>query len=132
MQIEDHRLYTFSYDSKQQILDFIWKDSTNEMSDDDFKDALRAFAGQAAAQGATRLLVDVRRFHHAMNDTVGSWRAQEITPLYNGAGIERFAYVVPEQAPATPSDTPDTSSDGEDFATRFFHSDVDARGWLAG
>lgn len=132
MPIEDHPLYTFSYDPDQRILDFVWKDSTKEMSDDDFKDALRAFAKRGAAQGATRLLVDVRRFHHAMNEALGAWRAQEITPLYNRAGIRRFAYIVPEQAPATPSGTPDVASEGEDFATRFFHAESDARSWLVG
>ena len=132
MVIEDTPLYRFSFTESDAVLDFVWKEATSEMSDDDFKRALRAFVLNAARHCARALLVDVRAFRHPLGEGIAAWRDAEISPLYNGAGIRRFAYVVPAQAPATPDGAPDPPSAGEDFATRFYHDEADARRWLRG
>ena len=130
MVIEETQLYTFHFRAEGKLLDFIWKEATAGMQDDDFKDALRSFALQAATQGARRLLVDLRNFKHAMGEGLVTWRDAEITPLYNKAKIEQFAYILPEGAPGTPADAPDRKGDGEDFFTRFFPSESAAHAWL--
>jgi hypothetical protein len=65
-----------------------------------------------------------------MNKDLGAWRDAEISPLYNSAGIQRFAYILPAGAPEPPA-APDKKSPGEDFYTRFFATEDAAYGWVA-
>ena len=130
MIVEDTRLYTFQFHSEPDVLEFIWKEATQDMQDEDFKEALRAFTIRAAEKGATHLLVDLRPFRHKMNKELGAWRDTEISPLYNKAGIKRFAYILPAGAPGTPESEPDKRSPGEEFYTRFFTSEDAAHSWV--
>ena len=100
-----------------------WTPATEAMTDDDFKDALEAFADLAEGRRARNLLVDVRDFRHQVGEALGVWRAETIVPRYNRAGIRKFAYVVP--GAGGPSGGP-----GEDFETRAFDSEDAALAWF--
>ena len=61
-----------------------------------------------------------------------AWRAAEITPQYNRAGVRRFAYVFAADADLPPSsEAAPEAYEGEDFATRFFHAEDAATAWVA-
>ena len=68
------------------------------MTDDDYKQALREYARLVLKHRARRALIDLRRFRYRLgdSDTLGSWWANEIVPLYNQAGLEKFAFVLTE------------------------------------
>jgi hypothetical protein len=100
-----------------------WTPATATMTDDDFKDALEAFADLAEGRRASNLLVDVCNFRHEMGEALGVWRGEAIIPRYNRAGIRKFAYVVP--GAGGPSGGP-----GEDFETRAFDSEDAALAWF--
>jgi hypothetical protein len=100
-----------------------WTPATATMTDDDFKDALEAFADLAEGRRASNLLVDVCSFRHEMGEALGVWRGETIIPRYNRAGIRKFAYVVP--GAGGPSGGP-----GEDFETRAFDSEDAALAWF--
>jgi len=100
-----------------------WTPATAAMTDDDFKDALEAFADLAEGRRARNLLVDVCNFRHQVGEALGGWRGEAIVPRYNQAGIRKFAYVVP--GPGAPM-----GGAGEDFETRAFDSEAAALDWF--
>ncbi len=129
MNAKSHRFYDLDFNAANNLLSFLWKEDTSEMNDEDFKNGLRDFALTAGKHGATRLLVDLRRFRHRPGDEVMAWRGAEVTPLYHLVGVERFAYVLPEGAPAPPADAPDRNP-GENFSTRYFAKPAEAEAWV--
>ena len=132
MELFRNDYFSITHDASAAALKIAWTEKTAEMGVEDFKDALRRLAGHAEEHGAHRLLVDVTRFRFAVGPEIGPWRGHEITPRYNAAGVAKFAYVFPEGADLPPSsaEAPEAYS-GEDFATRFFHSEDSARAWFA-
>jgi hypothetical protein len=131
MEIAQHRLYTFDLDTAASLLSFLWTPATAEMTDDEFKEALRAFGAEAVWHGARRCLIDLRHFRHRPGEAIGRWRKEEVVPLYHRAGVEKFAYVLPEGAPAPPEDAPGKAEEGERFLTKAFSSVASARSWLS-
>lgn len=133
MLIAQHRHYDFDWEPTAGILAIVWKESTASMHDEEFRSALQAFAGAVEAQGAKRVLVDLRGFRHRPGEGIGPWREEQITPRYNAAGVQRFAYVLPKDQEPTPPDAEDRpASPGEAFPTRYFATDEAARTWLGG
>ncbi len=132
MQLYDNDFFTITHDPASAIITIAWTEKTAHMRDDDFKEALERFAGFAEGYKARRLRVDVTRFRHALSPEIGAWRDEIIVPKYHDAGVERFAYVVGEGAPA-PADEGDAPEEAarENFSTRFFTSEEAARVWLS-
>ena len=131
MDLSTHTYYTFQWE--EGVLSFLWQPATEQMTGEDFKSALTAFAEQAEAHPGAGLLVDVSEFRHQPGEEVGPWRDREITPRYNGAGVRRFAYVLGEGKPLPPTGSDgQPAAPGEQFVTRYFPSRKAARAWLAG
>lgn len=132
MRLHASEYFEITHDAESGILEIDWTERTAEMSDETFKAALQRFAGFAAERGARSLMVDVTRFRHRMGADIGAWRAAEITPQYNRAGVRRFAYVFAADADLPPSsEAAPEAYPGEDFATRFFHGEDEATAWVA-
>lgn len=130
MNVASHRFYDLDFDAQTGLLRFLWKEKTAAMTDDDFRNGLRHFALVAFKHEASRLCVDLRGFRHRPAEETMSWRGQEITPLYHLLGVERFAYILPEGAPAPPADAPEQNP-GENFKTRYFAKPEDAAAWIS-
>jgi hypothetical protein len=81
------------------ILELRWLSSTAAMTDDQFKETLELFAGQAEQAQRPFLLIDSTEFLHAIGQGVREWRDREIIPRYNAAGTSKFAFLVPEGFP---------------------------------
>jgi hypothetical protein len=69
------------------------------------------------------------RYHLADADGLASWWANEIVPLYNQAGLERFAFVLPEGEQA-PDDAHAEAQEGQQFLTKQFATRQAAISWL--
>jgi hypothetical protein len=56
------------------------------------------------------------------------WRLKNISPRYSAAGVRRFAFLLPKEAPVPPM--MNQSSPSEDFLTRGFNSAEKVMAWL--
>ena len=130
MKLQETDYWTIDYDADRGVTSLLWTEATEDMTDDDFKDALECLAGVAEDKRSPRVMVDIRTFRFPVGADIGPWREQTIVPRYNNAGIERFAYLTGPGGP--PPRAPAKAADSEDFLTGFFDSASEAQTWLAG
>ena len=132
MELSRHPFYVFDLDEHASLLSFIWSEKSVDMTDDDYKQALREYARLTVKHRTRRALVDLRKFQHRLGDAdgLGTWWADEIVPQYHRAGLEKFAFVLPAGVPAPPDDAPATAETGQKFLTRQFGSAQAAISWL--
>ena len=98
------------------------------MTDKDFKSELELFAGLVEAKKARSILVDVAHFRHNQGPGMQEWRLKNISLRYSAAGVRRFAFLLPKEAPVPPM--MNRSSPGVDFLTRGFNSAEKVMAWL--
>jgi hypothetical protein len=125
--LDDTRLKIL-WDGKTHVIGIDWKEATSSMTDDDFKADLERFAGFVEEKKARGILVEVAHFRHKTGPGVQEWRVKNISPRYSAAGVRRFAFLLPADAPV-PS-MMNQSSPGEDFLTRGFNKAGQAMAWL--
>ncbi len=124
----EDRILRIMWDENARIIRLDWQEATSTMSDEDFKNALSLFAGYVEEKKAHGILVDVRSFRHKMGPDVQPWRLANISPRYNAAGVQRFAFLFPESVQLSPM--MNQSGDGEQFITRAFSGEEQAFAWL--
>ena len=115
------------WDPETRIIGIDWKDATSGMTDEDFKAELTLFAKRVEEKKAPRVLIDVRRFQHSPSEEVGEWRSRNISKRYNSAGVKRFAFIFPKDAPVQ---SMARQSEGEWFVTQSFNDQEQATAWL--
>lgn len=125
MEIEENAAGAFRCDLDSEILELEWSDA--ELSDDDVKRMLERFGEHAKAHPGANLLVDVRRFRYAWGPAMDAWRDATVIPVYNEAGVRKFAFLVPEEAPTRPP----ARMGPADFETGYFSSRAAAEAWFA-
>jgi hypothetical protein len=132
MEVSRHPFYVFDLDEHASLMSFVWTEKSVAMTVDDYKDAIREYARLVLEHRARCALVDLRKFRYRVEDAdvLGSWWADEIVPLYNQAGLEKFAFVLPEGEQAPPDETPAKAQAGEKFVTKQFGSEQAAISWL--
>ena len=132
MEVSRHPFYVFDLDEHASLMSFVWTEKSVAMTVDDYKDAIREYAGLVLEHRARYALVDLRKFRYRVEDAdvLRSWWADEIAPLYNQAGLEKFAFVLPEGEQAPPDETPAKAEAGEKFVTKQFGSKQAAISWL--
>jgi hypothetical protein len=127
LQHEDKYLQVF-WDESTGIIGIDWKETTFDMTDEDFKTALTLFAKQVEDKRAPRILIDVSKFHHRPGVAIGEWRLKNISARYNAAGVQRFAFVLSKDSQIPPMAS--QSAEGELFLTQSFNSYEQAVAWL--
>ena len=127
MNIMSHSLYNFALIEADQILLFQWTPETSRMNYEDFQEACQNYAGFAWEHQVKRLLVDTRIFNYALPEAYVAWREAELNPRYHKLGIEKFAYIMPEEALPHLEDI--DPADGT-FVTRYFGDQRPAVAWL--
>jgi hypothetical protein len=125
MELEQTAAGSFRFDPEGRILELAWSDA--ELSDDDVKRMLRRFGEHASARPGANLLVDARRFRYAWAPAMDAWRDATVIPVYNDAGVRKFAFLVPEGAPTRPPARMGPAS----FETGYFSSREAAEDWLS-
>ena len=100
MEASRHAFYAFDFDEQTSLLSFNWTEKSAGMTDDDYTQALREYARLMLKHRARRALIDLRKFRYRLGDPDGlrSWWANEIVPLYNQAGLEKFAFATRRRA----------------------------------
>jgi hypothetical protein len=131
MEISRGSFHVFDFDEQASVMTFLWTEKSADMTVDDYKNAIRNYAGFVLKHRARRALIDLRKFHYQVDGkAVGSFWEDEIVPVYNRAGLEKFAFLLPESANVPADETPAAPESGEKFLTRQFASKPAALAWL--
>ena len=88
-------MYSISYYKPERLVRLTWLAGTAGMTDQDFKEALEAFAESILQHCAQRLIIDVREFKHRPSAEILAWRDAVTVPKYNKAGVKKIAWVWP-------------------------------------
>ncbi|HKA37590.1 MAG TPA: hypothetical protein VKH43_12275 [Thermoanaerobaculia bacterium] len=81
------------------ILELRWLASTSAMTDGGFMATLCLFASEAEKRRPAGLFIDAVEFRHAFGPGVMEWRDAHIIPRYGGAGVRKFAFLMPAGFP---------------------------------
>ena len=127
-QLHEDNFLQILWDEETRIIGIDWKDSTSTMTDEEFRAELKLFANLVEEKKALGILVDVSSFRHRVGAEVGQWRLKNISPRYNEAGVQRFAFLFSKDSQIPPM--ANESSEGERFLTRAFNSREQAVAWL--
>ena len=114
----------------QGFVEIRWYDTTSELSSDAFNSWLSRFAASVEEAGRPGVLVDSVPFKMDMSQMDGPWRDANIIPRYNAAGVQKFAFLMPEGMPLIGAE-PANEGPGT-FPTGYFGSRSAAIAWLAG
>jgi hypothetical protein len=116
-----------------ESLELKWLPSTSTASDSDLKMTMKAFADEAVGRRPHTLIVDTTEFHHTWGEGVMQWRDATIIPLYNQAGVAKFAFIANSNYPGPTVESGATPRpDGPaNFPTGWFESREAAYRWLA-
>jgi hypothetical protein len=115
------------YDDSLKCLELVWQDTTVDMSDEDFRRWLEVFALKGKEFGASYMLVDGRSFKHEMTSELNAWRQEVIIPMYNSAGVRKFAFLLTQVAE---TDTEPRPEPGAEFPTAYFDSRDQIEAWF--
>jgi hypothetical protein len=116
------RFYSINYFKSERLVELTWLPGTQEMTDQDFKEALCVFAEGALQHRAKRLIIDMRQFMSQPSAEVGVWRDEVIVPKYEKAGVKKIAWVWPDMSR-------DEMGTGADYQQRYFATRDEAINW---
>jgi hypothetical protein len=114
-------------------LELKWLPSTAEAADTDLKTTMEVFAREGVDRRPHTLIVDTTEFRHAWGDGMMQWRDAEIIPLYNQAGVAKFAFIANPNYPGPTVEAGATPApEGPaNFPTGWFKTREAAYQWLA-
>lgn len=128
--LNEDSLGKITYDAESSQLSLEWLEATKDMIGAHFQGILYLLAGYALQKKSKRIFIDARKFlFHPSNELVGPWRTKNISPLYNEAGVRKFAFLYPLGS-SIPSTNEQIMPD-EKFPTAFFTSESELRKWLS-
>ncbi len=112
----------------KDYIEIHWYDSTDAMSAKDFQQWLALFAGYVEKARRSGILTDSTSFLMDRNNLDGDWRDKNIVPRYNSAGVNKFAFHMPQGMPAIGA--PPTYEGPAKYLTAYFGRRQDALDWL--
>ncbi len=123
MQLYESTFYRFELNDSYMI--FHWKDTTDQMTLQDFKDALMNFAGYVIEHQAVKILVFTENFKFNTPEEGHEWRKREYNPRIKKAGEVKQALIMKEEFLPYVQDEIDSV-----VPVRYFSSESEARAWL--
>jgi len=77
------------------------------------------------------LIIDATEFYHTVGEGTLAWRDEHIVPLYNQAGVEKFAFLTTPAMPGTVEKGAQPMPDGPaTFPTGWFETKERLYAWL--
>ncbi len=125
MKIYESTYYSFELEDKYMIVR--WKDNTDQMNYQDFKDALMNFAGYVIEHKALNILIFAENFKFIQPEEEPKWRNEEYAPRVIKVGKVRQALVMPKEFLQY---VKDEVSDTDKIHSRYFSNERGARAWL--
>jgi hypothetical protein len=118
-----------TFDEEKSVLRLEWLEASKDMTGPHFQGILYILAGYAVQLKSKKIVVDGRKFlFRPSQELVGLWRTYNISPLYNEAGVKKFAFLFPVGYPAPAINIQNMPY--EDFPTGFFTSENELMNWL--
>ena len=131
-QVASNEWGMISYYADWKALELKWAGTTRSMGDDGFKATLQLLADKGLTFRPASMIVDATEFFHDLAEGTLEWRDEHIVPLYNQAGVQKFAFLVPEGAPGTVEKGAQPAPDGPAaFPTGWFETRDRMYAWLS-
>jgi hypothetical protein len=122
---------TVTHHPRWQTLELRWDAATRSMTDDGFKQTLQVLADQGLKVRPRFMIIDATEFFHKPSEGTLAWRDEHIVPLYNDAGIEKFAFLTTAAMPGTVEKGGEPKPDGPaTFPTAWFETKERMYAWL--
>lgn len=122
---------TVTYYPQWRTLELKWAPQTKSMTDDGFRQTLQILADQGLKVRPRFMIVDSLEFFFTLGEGTLPWRDEHIVPLYNEAGVEKFAFLVTDAMPGTVEKGGTPAPDGPaKFPTAWFESRDRLYEWL--
>ena len=122
---------TITYYSQWDTLELTWSPDTRSMGDEGFRETLQLLAGQGLKVRPRFMIIDATQFFHTLGEGVLAWRDEHIVPLYNEAGVQKFAFLATPGAPGTVEKGGVPAPDGPaTFPTAWFETRDRLYKWL--
>ena len=122
---------TITYYPQWNTLELTWSPDTRSMDDDGFRQTLQLLADHGLKVRPRFMIVDSTQFHHALAEGALAWRDEHIVPLYNEAGVQKFAFLVTAAMPGTVEKGAEPAPDGPAaFPTGWFETRDRMYAWL--
>jgi len=116
------RVYSMHYFKPERLVELTWLPGTQQMTDQDFREALSVFADAALQHRASRLVIDIREFKARPSAEVGAWRDKVILPKYEKAGVKKIAWIWPGMSA-------EEAGTGAGYQQRYFETRDQAIDW---
>ncbi len=123
MKIYESTFYSFEQSDTSMV--FHWKDNTDQMSLQDFKDALMNFAGYVIEHQILKLLVFTENFKFNTPEEGHEWRKKEYNTRIKKVGAVKQALIMKEEFLQYVEDEIDSL-----VPVRYFSNESEARAWL--
>jgi hypothetical protein len=122
---------TITYYPQWDTLELTWDSKTRSMGDDGFKETLQILADHGLKVRSRFMIIDSTEFFHTLGEGTLAWRDEHIVPLYNDAGVQKFAFLVTEAMPGTVEKGAEPAPDGPaTFPTAWFETRDRMYAWL--
>lgn len=106
-----------------------WLPATSSMSLEMFKASCLTMASLAQRHEGQSVLIDGTDFYMGQpEDSFWAWRGENISPIYNSAGVKKFAFLWKEGSPLPPNSG--SISEPDKFPTTHFTNRDEAMTWL--
>jgi len=123
---------TITYHPQWNTLELKWAEKTRSMNDDGFKQTLQILADHGLEVRPRYMIIDATEFFHTVGEGTLAWRDEHIVPLYNQAGVEKFAFLATDRAPGTVEKGGQPAPDGPaSFPTGWFETGERMYTWLS-
>ncbi|HEX6403330.1 MAG TPA: hypothetical protein VF003_09295 [Pseudonocardiaceae bacterium] len=122
---------TITYHPQWNTLELKWDQKTRSMGDDGFRETLQILAGHGLEVRPRYMIIDATEFFHTSAEGTLAWRDEHIVPLYNEAGVEKFAFLATDRAPGTVEKGAQPKPEGPaSFPTGWFETKERMHAWL--
>jgi hypothetical protein len=122
---------TITCHPQSNTLELTWSPDTRSLGDDGFRQTLQLLAGQGLKVRPRFMIVDSTRCYRTPGEGTLAWRDEHIVPLYNEAGVEKFAFLVTAAMPGTVQKGAVPAPDGPAaFPTAWFQNRDRMYAWL--
>lgn len=126
MELYQPKLLTITFETDLAMAKLVWTEDTATMTAEDFKEAVTIYTELVEKHHAQHLFIDVSKFRFKVDQELGKWHTQHISPRYNAAGVKKKAFVIGKDGKLPPS----REIPGEEFITRHVHSEKEAIAWF--
>lgn len=125
MKIYESTFYSFELSEKYIIVR--WKDNTDQMSYQDFKDTLMNFAGYVIEHQMSNILIFAENFKFRQPEEEPEWRKNEYNPRIKKVGEVKQALVLQEEFLQYAEDEIGSTATVQ---VRYFSDESEATAWL--